>query len=139
MSEVRSFPDEDLHSFRESNHPSENQALLRVRNQVQKTADVSTETYAWTAMESNRLVTDHVQQIYDNFADNLRLIVNTRYSRQGDFAKEIEVDQSQLSKWLTGQRKPELATAILLAQHLEISVEQLCGDPSAVQQELGFG
>jgi transcriptional regulator with XRE-family HTH domain len=84
-------------------------------------------------------MSDYLDQIYDNFADNLRLIVSNRYSRRADFAAEIEVDESQLSKWLSGKRHPTLAIAYLLAQHLEVPLDQLCGDPAVVQEELGFG
>jgi transcriptional regulator with XRE-family HTH domain len=59
------------------------------------------------------------------FGANLRELRETRFPSQEAFAQATNLSRSHLYRLETGQREPELATLLILAGTLEVSLDRL--------------
>lgn len=64
-------------------------------------------------------------KLLEIFSNNLRRMMNEDKMTQGDLAKEINVDQSMISRYVSGQSLPSLLTTIKIADALFCSIDEL--------------
>lgn len=65
------------------------------------------------------------------FSRNLQHYMNIAQKHQGDIAKDLGVNKSNVSLWYNGQRYPRPGTLLKLANYLHCSVADLTEDRSA--------
>lgn len=63
----------------------------------------------------------------DIFPSRLRKRLSEMGINQSDLARAVGVTPQAISKYLTGQVVPELATVVKIARHLRVSIDYLCG------------
>lgn len=68
------------------------------------------------------------------FSENLTRIRKTRGFSQEELASRISVSRQAVSKWETGDAMPDLNNLLLLAQALEVTLEELCKGESPAEQ-----
>lgn len=81
---------------------------------------------------------DPIGDIRDRVAANLGMLISLRFSRKMDFAAQVGLDPTNVGKYLSGDRTPSLPTAYYLAQHLDVTLDQLCMDQDELREELGI-
>ena len=71
--------------------------------------------------------------------NNLRNIRVKNNKTQSDIAKLTGFNQTYVSKWENGEREPDIATLIKLANYFNVSVDELVGNVSTNQEVHKFG
>ncbi|MBQ6403796.1 MAG: helix-turn-helix transcriptional regulator [Oscillospiraceae bacterium] len=75
--------------------------------------------------------------MYDKatFARQLRLLKDQRGLTQKEIADRLETTEATISRYVSGDRTPNIETAVELAALLGVSMDTLCGiDPPAVER-----
>lgn len=65
---------------------------------------------------------------------NLRTIRVQRKKTQSDIAKLTGFNQTYVSKWENGEREPDIATLIKLANYFNVSLDELVGNQTASKE-----
>ena len=65
---------------------------------------------------------------------NLRTIRIQRKKTQSDIAKLTGFNQTYVSKWENGEREPDIATLIKLANYFNVSLDELVGNQTASKE-----
>lgn len=73
------------------------------------------------------------------FKEKLAQIRRTRGMSQEDLAAKVQVSRQAVSKWETGDALPDLNKLLLLADALEISLDELCGRQTPASPEAPSG
>lgn len=76
--------------------------------------------------------------MYDKatFAKQLRLLKDQRGLTQKEIADRLETTEATISRYVSGDRTPNIETAVELASLLNVSMDTLCGiDPPAVERQ----
>ena len=60
-----------------------------------------------------------------NFSDNLRVLRLKKQLTQAELAKLVEVEQSTIARYETGEYKPKITIATKLAKIFDVNVESL--------------
>jgi len=63
----------------------------------------------------------------NTFAKNLGLLMSENLISQKMLAKELNVKQQTVSRYISGEREPDLDVVIKIANYFEITVGQLVG------------
>lgn len=74
---------------------------------------------------------DLVPQIPDDtqdvFSARIRYVMMCDKIKGRELAKKLDIDQSYLSFYLTGRRRPSIDKAVAIAKALDVSLDWLCG------------
>ena len=76
--------------------------------------------------------------MYDKslFTKQLRLLKDRRGFSQRDIADRLDTTEATISRYMSGDRTPNIETAVELASMLGVSLDTLCGiDPPAVERQ----
>lgn len=76
--------------------------------------------------------------MYDKatFARQLRLLKDERGLTQKEIADRLDTTEATISRYVSGDRIPNIETAVELASLLGVSMDTLCGiDPPAVERQ----
>ena len=75
--------------------------------------------------------------MYDKatFAKQLRILKDQRGLTQKEIADRLDTTEATISRYVSGDRTPNIETAVELAALLNVSMDTLCGiDPPAVER-----
>lgn len=61
------------------------------------------------------------------FRDRLHEALKMRCMQQKDLAKAVNTSDVSISRYISGERNPKIATVIQMAKVLNVSVDWLCG------------
>lgn len=64
---------------------------------------------------------------YEIFRENLRSLVQNRGKLMKDVANDINISPTSLSRYLTGQRDPDLKYVVRIAEYFGVTVDWLLG------------
>ena len=76
--------------------------------------------------------------MYDKatFAKQLRLLKDQRGLSQKEIADRLDTTEATISRYVSGDRTPNIETAVELASLLGVSMDTLCGvEPPAVEKQ----
>lgn len=76
--------------------------------------------------------------MYDKatFAKQLRLLKDQRGFSQKEIADRLDTTEATISRYFSGDRTPNIETAVELASLLNVSMDTLCGiEPPAVERQ----
>lgn len=76
--------------------------------------------------------------MYDKttFAKQLRLLKDQRGLSQKEIADRLDTTEATISRYVSGDRTPNIETAVELASLLGVSMDTLCGvEPPAVERQ----
>lgn len=76
--------------------------------------------------------------MYDKatFAKHLRLLKDQRGLSQKEIADRLDTTEATISRYVSGDRTPNIETAVELASLLGVSMDTLCGvEPPAVERQ----
>ena len=64
------------------------------------------------------------------FNDKIRELMNTRGISQRDLAKAIHINESAMSRYISGERTPRIDILTKLARFFDVSIEELIDEKS---------
>lgn len=68
-----------------------------------------------------------IEKLHFDFPDRLSKIISDRNLSYRDVTKMMPISAGQVQKWCEGESKPDLLRIMLLANALEISLDELLG------------
>ncbi|MCL2556418.1 MAG: helix-turn-helix domain-containing protein [Firmicutes bacterium] len=63
----------------------------------------------------------------NNFAKNLTLLMKENSISQKELAQKLNVKQQTISRYVNGEREPDIDILIVISKYFDITVDQLVG------------
>jgi len=65
--------------------------------------------------------------LMNNFAKNLTLLMKENSISQKELAQKLNVKQQTISRYVNGEREPDIDILIVISKYFDITVDQLVG------------
>ena len=68
-----------------------------------------------------------IMYLMNNFAKNLTLLMKENSISQKELAQKLNVKQQTISRYVNGEREPDIDILIVISKYFDITVDQLVG------------